>query len=183
MTISDRLVEMTAAVRARADAYAATARAMVARAADSARDGVASAASKIDAVKTPVETLEAAGHQLNALAHSTAERMLGQTVSVIQGLVSESAVRLRLLAKAANLRSAANQQVAYFDVTRERIARDLRGSYAVVTDASRNAKELAVRTYATLSSTARKAKKAAKPVRRNVVRAKKSLKVKARKAA
>lgn len=191
MSISERLFEVTAGMREQANAYVAKATAMAEQAADTARDSVAEAARKVEQVNTPVETLAAAGYKFNSLSHQAAERLLEQQFSFVKGFVDEGAERLRMLAKAADLQSAMNQQMAYFDATRERLTRDARGTYAILSDAGREARELATSTYSQLMSQPSRRKPAAAKAaaasrakaRATTVRARKGGKAKARKAA
>lgn len=187
MSISERLFEVTAGMREQANAYVAKASAMAEQAADTARDSVAQAARKVEEVNTPVETLAAAGYKFNTLSHQAVERLLEQQIGFVKGFVGEGAERLRMLAKAADLQSAMNQQMAYFDATRERLTRDAQGAYEIMADAGREARDLATHTYSQLMAPAtRKAKPAAKATakaRKAAPRSRTGAKAKARKAA
>ena len=165
MTLSTRLLDRTAHLRQQASSYAT------------------------DAARTVAD----ARQQLNGIARDTAERLFEANASLLKGWVGEGSERLRMLSKAADLRSAAKQQMAYFDVTRERVVRDLRANYAVATDAGRSTTELAVHTYQALRLLPRAAAprtKAAAPkgkptakARKTVTRVSKPAKGKSRKAA
>lgn len=175
--IAQNATEQFKSYAAKATAIASKAAAAAAYSPDAARQRVLSAAATMEALKQPVETLADAGHRLNGLAHHFAERVLTQQANMIKGLAHDGSQRLRLLAKAQGVKPALDQQLAYFDVTRDRVLRDMKQSYAIVTEAGRGAAQIAVKAYGALkpvagseipaakapASKARRAPKAAKP--------------------
>lgn len=143
MNLSERFMEFTANVREQA-ADAAT------RAASAAREGVTKAADQVESVKTPVETLADAGRTLSKLSHDAVTRLVSHQADVITGSLHDGAQRLRLLAKADSVRDAYVDQIAYLDVTRDRLTRDARTALTIVSESGRAVAELAATTYADL---------------------------------
>jgi hypothetical protein len=126
------------------------------------------------------------------IARHFGARLLEQQTSMVKGIVHEGNERLRLFSKAANLSSALNEQFKYFAVTRERLARDASGTYAILTAAGRDAGKLAISGYQQLTGKAPKvlhaaAKPARKTARKSAAKAtsrvKQTVKSRARKAA
>jgi hypothetical protein len=108
-----------------------------------------------------------------ALARDVGARLLEQQTGMVKGMIAEGNERLGLLKKAPNVRSAWTQQMKYFDVTRQRLSRDVRGTYAILADAGRDASELAVSSFQQMTGKAPKARHAAtKPAAKKAVRAK-----------
>lgn len=166
MNLTERLYEMTSDVRDQAGAYAA-------RAADVARDSVDRAASRVDAVTTPVEKLADAGQELNNLAHAYFGRAVALQARVVQKGLDEAASRLRMLAKADSLKHAYGGQVEATAGTRERVMHDANEALEMVVDAGRGVSELALRTYADML---RDVKRTARPARAKAVKGRKAAK-------
>jgi phasin family protein len=143
MTLTERFFEATAEVRDQAGAYAE-------RAVDAARDSVNLAAQKVGMVETPIDTLAKASLQLNSLTHRYFERMIEQNVDTLKGAIDDGARRLRLISKANDVVGLYNSQAKFTQVSVDRLKRDAKATWAIVTDAGRDVSELAVTSYAQL---------------------------------
>ena len=141
MKLTERLVEMTSDVREQASTY-------VERTAATARNTVQVAAERVESAAVPIENLSAAASRLNTLAYQYTGDLLAHQANVLTGALHDGAVRLRLLNKADSLQHAYQAQIKYFDVTRDRLARDARTALQIVGGAGAAVRTLAKDTYA-----------------------------------
>lgn len=180
MNMSERLAEMTSEVRDQAGELAA-------KAADAARGTVDRAAHSVAAAKAPITTLAHAGLKLNKLAHDYVQQVVSHQARMLTGVVTDSAERLRRLAKADSIQGAYADQVEYFDVTRERVSRDAKQALEIVVGAGRQVTDLATQTYAEFVRAPKSKAKAKARTQRARATARKSgkasVKARARKAA
>jgi phasin family protein len=82
------------------------------------------------------------------LAHDYMQQVVSYQAQMLTGVVTDSAERLRRLAKADSIQGAYADQVEYFDVTRERVSRDAKQALQIVVGAGRQVTDLAAQTYA-----------------------------------
>jgi phasin family protein len=149
MKISERILESTAQVRDQAAAY-------VNQTMQGARDGVQRAAVRLESAGTPVDVLTNAARRMNDLSHSYFERLLEQNTATMKAALNGSAQRLRQLAAARDVSGAYRDQVDALRGTRERVARDAKATWEIVTDTGREMSELAIETYAQLRGAPRR---------------------------
>ncbi len=141
MKLTERFIEMTSDVRDQASAY-------VERTAATARDTVKMAAERVESAAAPIENLSAAATRLNTLAYQYTGDLLAHQANVLTGALHDGAERLRLLNKADSLQHAYQAQIKYFDITRDRLARDARTTLRIVGGAGAAVRSLAKDTYA-----------------------------------
>ncbi len=169
MNLTERFFEATADVRDRAGTY-------VERAVEVAREGVNKAAAQVARVESPIDVVATAGLKLNSLSHEYAERMLEQNVETFKGALNDGVRRLRMVADASSVGAMYAEQVKLNAVTADRITRDAKATWNIVSEAGRKVSELALSTYAQLvRETPLKARRA--------TRVKKVVKARGRKAA
>ena len=159
MKLTERFVEMTSNVRDQASAY-------VESTAATARNTVQMAAERVESAAAPIENLSAAASRLNTLAYQYTSEMLAHQANVLTGALHDGAERLRLLNKADSLQHAYNAQIKYFDVTRDRLARDVKTTLRIVGGAGTAVQSLAKDTYAHWLKKPASAKRATAQVRK-----------------
>jgi phasin family protein len=169
MKLTELLFEVTADVRDQANAYAE-------RAVEAAREGVTMAATQVEKVESPIDVVAKAGLQLNTMSHEYVERMLEQNVDTLKGALNDGVRRLHLIANAGSFGELYARQVKFNAVSGDRMTRDAKATWEIVTDAGRKVSDLALTTYAQLVRET--------PVKaRRTTRAKKTVKARGKKAA
>ena len=88
---------------------------------DRAKNGTQVAANAVDSLKNPAHILNNAGSKLNDLSHDNFGRLLKEQRKIVDGVVEDSAQRLRVIADAGNLKEFWDSQVALSPATRERM--------------------------------------------------------------
>ncbi|MEO0973045.1 MAG: TIGR01841 family phasin [Pseudomonadota bacterium] len=96
------------------------------------RDALSRTARLVASAKQPTKKLGNAGLALNAAAHEGIEQLVMHQVHVVEGLVDDSAERLRLAAEAGSLRSLVTEQAAIFPKTRSRLVSDVRTAVGIL---------------------------------------------------
>ena len=89
------------------------------QAVDRAKNGTQVAANAVDSLKNPAHILNSAGSKLNDLSHDYFGRLLKEQRKIVDGVVDDSAQRLRAMADTGNLKEFWDSQVALFPATRE----------------------------------------------------------------
>lgn len=163
MKLTERLIEMTSDVRDQASLYAE-------RTAEAARTTVEKAADRVESAAGPIENLSAAAARFNKLAHQYADDMLNHQANVLTGALQDGAERLRLLNKSKSLKSAYGAQIKYFDVTRDRLARDAKVTLQIVSKTGTALQTLARDTYAEWLAKPATAKRVAAQVRKSTAK-------------
>jgi hypothetical protein len=161
MNLTERFFEMTADVREQAAAYAA-------RSAEMARSTVDNAAERVEAVATPIENLTTAATRFNKLAYDYANSLISHQANVVTGALQDGAERLRMLNKAGSLQQAYKAQLKYFDVTRDRMTRDAKTAWQLLTQTGAEIQTLANTTWTQLRTQPQSARRSAARVRKTV---------------
>lgn len=102
------------------------------RAADRAKNGTQIAANAVDSLKNPAHILNSAGSKLNDLSHDYFGRLLKEQRKIVDGVVEDSAQRLRVMADAGNLQEFWGDQVALFPATRVRMVGNVKQTLEIL---------------------------------------------------
>jgi phasin family protein len=155
MTLQERLLEMSAQAREQADAYAR-------RATRATRGSIDRAADQVDAIRTPVSRIAAAGLKLNQISAEFIEQLVKQQSGLAQTLIAGGARRLRSLAEAQTPREALQTQAEALEAARGHATAALRDTWTLAADTGREVAALAETTYATLRTPVHRAAKRGK---------------------
>jgi phasin family protein len=143
MNISERILEATAEVRDQASAYAE-------RAVDAARESVERVAERVEKVENPIDVVAKAGLKLNDLSHQYVGKMFAQNIDTLKGAMNDGVRRLHLVAKADGVRDLYASQAKFNAVTSDRVRRDAKATWEIISKAGREVSDLALTTYAQL---------------------------------
>lgn len=99
---------------------------------DRAKNGTQVAANAVDSLKNPAHILNSAGSKLNDLSHDYFGRLLKEQRKIVDGVVEDSAQRLRVMADADNLQKFCGDQVALFPATRERMVGNVKQTLQIL---------------------------------------------------
>lgn len=99
---------------------------------DRAKNGTQVAANAVDSLKNPAHILNSAGSKLNDLSHDYFGRLLKEQRKIVDGVVEDSAQRLRVMADADNLQKFCGDQVALFPATRERMVGNVKQTLEIL---------------------------------------------------
>ncbi|HSN70421.1 MAG TPA: phasin family protein [Steroidobacteraceae bacterium] len=143
-------IEIREALMDRSRALAEQARGYVGASIALARESTEQLADALESLDAPVATLRDAGTRLTVLSQRFAAELLTAQASAVETALADSAARLRLAAKAEDLRSLLREQVDRLPASRERLSGDLRHAAAATTRAGRELRELATETYSDL---------------------------------
>jgi phasin family protein len=116
-----------------------------------ARESTVQLADAIENLDGPVKTLRTAGTRLTLLSQRYAEELLTVQAAMIESALEDSAARLRMVAKAEDLRSLLRDQVEQLPKSRARVSADWRRATAATSKVGRELRELAGETYGHLS--------------------------------
>ncbi len=109
---------------------------------DQVKNGTQVAANAVDLLKSPAHILNNAGSKLNDLSHKYFGRLLKEQRKIVDGVVEDSAKRLRVMADAGNLQEFWGDQVALFPATRDRIVANVRETLEILGHTRDGLKEL-----------------------------------------
>jgi hypothetical protein len=112
-----------------------------------ARESTEQLADAIEHLDGPVKTLRTAGTRLTVLSQRYAEELLTVQAAFIESALEDSAARLRLVAKADDLRSLVRSQVDRLPKSRARVSADWRRATTATSKVGRELRELAGETY------------------------------------
>lgn len=99
---------------------------------DQVKNGTQVAANAVDSLKSPAHILNNAGSKLNDLSHDYFGRLLKEQRKIVDGVVEDSAQRLRVMADAGNLQEFWDNQVALFPATRDRMVANVRETLEIL---------------------------------------------------
>lgn len=99
---------------------------------DRAKNGTQVAANAVDSLKNPAHILNSAGSKLNDLSHDYFGRLLKEQRKIVDGVVEDSAQRLRVMADADNIKEFWDNQVALFPATRERMVGNVKQTLEIL---------------------------------------------------
>ena len=109
---------------------------------DRAKNSTQIAANAVDSLKNPAHILNSAGSKLNDLSHDYFGRLLKEQRKIVDGVVEDSAQRLRVMADADNIKEFWDNQVALFPATRERMVGNVRQTLEILGHTRDGLKEL-----------------------------------------
>ena len=99
---------------------------------DQVKNGTQVVANAVDSLISPAHILNDAGGKLNDLSHDYFGRLLKGQRKIVDGVVEDSARRLRVMADAGNLKEFWDDQVALFPATRERMVANVRETLEIL---------------------------------------------------
>ncbi|GBF31230.1 hypothetical protein MnTg04_01187 [bacterium MnTg04] len=109
---------------------------------DQVKNGTQVVANAVDSLTSPAHILNDAGSKLNDLSHDYFGRLLKGQRKIVDGVVEDSAKRLRVMADAGNLKEFWDDQVALFPATRERMVANVRETLEILGHTRDGLKEL-----------------------------------------
>ncbi len=131
--------------------------------------------------KKVVSKAEKASLTLNSIAYGTANKLIAQQFTIVEGVVEASAKRLKAASKATDAKKLVEGQTKLNDATVARVTTNLKNTVAILVDARDNVVELFNNTY-NVKPVAKKAKAAKKTIKAKAKPAKKAVKKVAKKA-
>ncbi len=144
--------------------------------AEAARRTAQQAADGVVAARTPMRIVADAGRRVNDASHRYLAQFVKQQLHNLEGVIEDGAERLSRAAEAKDFRGLIAEQAKLYPASRARLRQDLKATWTLTADTSRELGSIASQTYAQLVHGARIGPKA--PRRRKSARRSKAAKKK-----
>ena len=144
--------------------------------AEAARRTAQQAADGVVAARTPMRIVADAGRRVNDASHRYLTQFVKQQLHNLEGVIEDGAERLSRAAQAKDFRGLIAEQAKLYPASRARLRQDLKATWTLTADTSRELGSIASQTYAQLVHGARIGPKA--PRRRKSARRSKAAKKK-----
>ena len=133
--------------------------------AEAARRTAQQAADGVVAARTPMRIVADAGRRVNDASHRYLAQFVKQQLHNLEGVIEDGAERLSRAAEAKDFRGLIAEQAKLYPASRARLRQDLKATWTLTADTSRELGSIASQTYAQLVHGARIGPKATAPAK------------------